>query len=308
MRRGLAFCSLPVAAAVVVASGQTSLQLDAPMFAQAGRTLLSSHWTRAFSVPAIQVGPLQLALFGSVGRSPEALALVLAAGTALLLLAAARVLGVEKPILLAATGLVAVGGGLTAVGYRTGHPADATLPLLWVLAAADARRGHARRAGLLVGLSAGMETWGILGAAVLVLAPRRREACEGALVAGAAAVALYLPFMIGGHFAMLKFRWHVHPPSPLSLLLPDGTVFGWPLRLAQGLFTVSAGVTVGGLLRRSLHALWAVPLAVVAVRLLLDPQLLSYYLAAPQELIFLGAAVGGSRVMALRRMRRESYA
>jgi hypothetical protein len=295
---------VPAAGAAVVASRSPGVQLDAPMFVQAGRVLLSSHWSRAFSLSAVQVGPLQLALFGSVGRSSVALAVVLATATALLMVTCTRVVGVTSEVLLGGTGLLAVGVGLTAVGYSTGHPADATLPLIWILAGADARRGHVRRAGLLVGLCAGLETWGILGVAMLALAPRRREAGVGVLVAAAAALALFVPFMLAGHFAMLGFHWHVHPPSPLSVLVPSGTAFGWPLRLAQGVLSVSAGAAVARRARRSPHVLWAAPLAVVAVRLLLDPLLLSYYLAAPQELVFVGAALGASRLIVLRRMRR----
>jgi len=49
---------------------------DSPLFISAGRTLLSSHWNHAFALSAVQAGPLQLALFGSVGRWHAALALV----------------------------------------------------------------------------------------------------------------------------------------------------------------------------------------------------------------------------------------
>ncbi|HZT93313.1 MAG TPA: hypothetical protein VE985_02395 [Gaiellaceae bacterium] len=281
---------LPVAAAVVdelrhgcIVGGDTHL------FVGAGRTLLSSHWRDAFSSSTVQAGPLQLALFGSVGRSQVALALVLATATVLLLLVAARAAGVTNPVLLGGVGLLGVLSGLTRAG---GHPADAVLPLIWILAAVDARRGHARRAGLLVGLSAGLETWGILGVAVLAFAPRRRDALVGTVAAGGAALALFLPFVLGGHFSMLSFEWRVTPPSPLSLFLPAGTPFGWPLRLAQGAVAVSAGAAVARLLRRSEHALWVVPLAIVAARLLLDPLLISYYLAAPKGPVFVGAAAG----------------
>jgi hypothetical protein len=181
------------------------------------------------------------------------------------------------------------------------------LPLIWVIAASDARRGHALRAGLLVGLSAGLETWGILGIAVLALAPRRRESAEGVAVAAGVALALFLPFMLGGHFSMLAFQWHVRAPSPLSLLVADGTVYGWPLRLAQGALAIGAGVAVSWFLRRSPHALWAAPLAVVVVRLQLDPMLLQYYLTGPQGPIFVGAAVAFSRLKLLQRLRGQSY-
>jgi hypothetical protein len=174
------------------------------------------------------------------------------------------------------------------------------LPLIWILAAADARRGHAYRAGLLVGLCAGLETWGILGVAVLAFAPRRRAAALGTVLAGATAAALFLPFLLGGHFHMLSLQWQVRPPAPISLFVAAGTAYGWPLRLAQGVFAVGAGVVVARLLRDSPHGLWAAPLATVCARLLLDPLLLSYYVAALKGPVFVGAAVVASSLWANR--------
>ncbi|MGZ4340399.1 MAG: hypothetical protein ACXVQ3_10115 [Gaiellaceae bacterium] len=44
------------------------------------------------------------------------------------------------------------------------------------------------------------------------------------------------------------------------------------------------------------------------LRLLLDPLLLSYYLAGPKALILVGAALGAARWTQLRSVRRESNA
>jgi hypothetical protein len=87
-------------------------------------------------------------------------------------------------------------------GYTVGHPTDPLLPLVRILAAAEARRGRTWTAGLLIGLSAGVETWGILGVAVLALAPRLRDAAVGTCVA--AVTAFFAPCVLGGHFAMLS--------------------------------------------------------------------------------------------------------
>jgi hypothetical protein len=297
--------TLPPAAAAVAALHQgLGLDGDSHLFIWAGRTLLSSQWNHAFALPTVQVGPLQLALFGSVGRWHAALALVLTMGTALLVVAAARAAGVKNSALLCAVGLLAVVTGMTEVGLG-GHPADAVLPLIWILAAAEARRGHAWRAGLLIGLSAGLETWGILGVAVLALAPRLRDALVGTCIAGGTALALFAPFVLGGHFEMSSFHWYVSYPSPVSMLVPEGTPFGWPLRLVQAAFAVSAGVAVVRLLRRSPHVVWAAPLAIVVVRLLLDPLLLSYYLAGPKVLILVGVTLGAARWTRVRGPRRE---
>jgi hypothetical protein len=298
--------TVPAAAAAVAALHDGfNVSGDSHLFLEYGQTLLSSHWNQAFSYSAVQVGPLQLLLYGSVGRSTVALALVLSVVTALLVVAAGRVVGLKNPVLLGGLGLLAVLTGLTRIGYGVGHPADPLLPLIWIFAAAEARRGHAWRAGLIIGLCAGMQTWGILGVAVLVLAPRLRDAAVGAGIAAVTALALFLPFMLGGHFAMLSFEWHVFSPSPMSFFVGSGTPFGWPLRLVQATVALAVGVAVARLLRHSPHALWAAPLAIVAARLQFDPDLYQYYLAAPQGLVLVGAAVGAARFLSVRSPGRE---
>ena len=281
---------------------------DGIFFVRYGQVLLSSHWDRAFSNPEIQAGPLQLAFFGSLADKEIAIAIVLGVVTALLVVAAARAAGVRNAGLLAGVGLLAVVAGLTRIGDRSGHPADVMLPLIWVIAADQARRNHTWRAGLLIGLCAGVETRGILGVAVFAFAPRLRDAAVSTLVAAGTAFALFLPFMLGGHFEMLSLAWHVDQPSLMSMLVPVGTPFGWPLRLLQAAGAVSAGVLVARALRHSPHAIWAAPLAIVAVRLLLDPLLNTYYLAEPKALFLVGAAVGAAHWTRLRSTRRESFA
>jgi hypothetical protein len=306
MRRILAWTA-PAAAAAALAPLARGDGGDGWIFVAAGRTLLSADWSRAFARPEVQAGPLQLGLFGSVGRSPVALAVLLGIATALLAVAAARALGVERPDLLVATGLVAVASGLTITGYDSGHPADSLLPLLWILAAAEARRGRVLRAGLVVGLSAGVETWGVLGVAVLALAPDRRRALGGAVAACAVAGLLFLPFVAAGHFATASFRWSVAPHSLLALAGAEGARVGWSLRLAQGALALAVGLIVAGLARRSVHALWLVPFAVVAARLVVDPVVSDYYFAGLEGPALAGAALLASRGLPLR-LRRESLA
>jgi hypothetical protein len=309
MRRALPWVGPAfAAAAVAVLQGGSGGNGDGSLFVGAGRTLLSADWSRAFSQPSVQAGPLQLVLYGSIGRSNVAVAVVIAMATAVLVVAAARGVGVRSLPLLTFLGFLAVVVGLTRQGYEYGHPADAILPLIWILAAAEARRDRVLLAGLLVGLSSGLETWGILGVAVLALAPRLRDAAIGVLAATVVVGALYLPFVLAGHFAMGSYRWQVTVGSAVSLVLPVGSGFGWPLRILQGALAVGAGVAAARLLRQSPHALWVVPLVVVAARLLLDPVLNTYYLAALQGPIFVGATLGAAGVIALRRVRRESYA
>jgi hypothetical protein len=302
MRRFAPWLGPAVLAAVVapLARGDGG---DSPLFVAAGRTLLSSHWRDAFASSSVQVGPLQLALFGSVGRSLDALSIVVGVGVALLVIAAARSAGVVSPRLLALSGLAAVLTGLTVNAFEAGHPADAVLPLLWVVAAAEARRGRVLRAGMLVGLGAGLETWSVLGLAVPALAPRRQEALRGVAAGLGTAIALFMPFVLGGRFEMLSYTWTVSRHSALALVAAPGTHVGWALRLAQGAAALGAGVGVARLARRSAHAVWLVPLAVVVARLALDPLDNGYYFVGVvgPALVGLAAFVGFAPSARLRR-------
>ena len=278
------------------------------MFVRAGRTLLSPAWSHAFADRSIQVGPLQLALYGSVGRSPVVLSMLLAAAAALLVMAAARVAGVERARVLLLAGIAAAVTGLTTHVFDAGHPANALLPLLWVVAAVEARRGRVLRAGLLVGLCAGFETWGILGVAVLALAPGSRRAGAGMLLAAAVAALLYLPFVAAGHFAMGGYEWQVSSQSLLGQFVAPGTSFGWPLRLAQGAVAVAAGALVARRLRNSWHVLWLVPIAIVLVRLALDPRDHGYYFDGVQSVALVGLALVAARGLRLPRVAPEPLA
>jgi hypothetical protein len=273
---------------------------DGSLFVRTGKTMLSGDWTHAFANPAVQAGPLQLLLFGTVGRSSAILAAVLATTTALLLTFSVRSLGVEHPALLALAGIVAVATGLTTHVFDAGHPANGLLPLLWIVAAAQARRGRVVRAAAIVGLSAGFETWGVLGIAVLACAPSARGALRAAPVAVGIAAALFLPFIVAGDFAMGSYHWVVVSRSLLGHVVAPGTSFGWTLRLAQGGLAVATGVGAARLARRSAHALWLVPLAVVVVRVALDPMQSGYYFDGIQAPALAGLVLFASRGLRVR--------
>ena len=309
MKRVLAWV-VPVAAAAAVAPVARGDGGDAWMFVRGGRVLLSADWTRTFANPGIQVGPLQLALYGTVGRVPVLMAIVLSVTAVLLVLFTARAAGVEQPRLLAGVGLAAVATGFTRAGFDAGHPADSLLPLLWILAAVEARRGRTVRAGLIVGLSAGFETWGILGIAVLALAPSARDAARGFVVAVGAAAVLFLPFVASGHFGMSHYRWLVSSQSLVSFVVAPGSAVGWPLRIAQGALALGAGVAVARAARNSRHAVWLVPGAVVVVRLLLDPLDSGYYFVAIEGPALVGLALAAAIGLRLpgRRLAREPVA
>jgi hypothetical protein len=274
---------------------------DADMYAHAGTTMLSGAWRHTYGDPAVQAGPLELALMGlarHAGATQRLFAVTLdVAGAVALMVAAAAFLG-RRARALALLGLAALALRIVGDMYRAGHAAELVVPLLWLLAARDARRGRLARAGLLVGLSAGFELWGLLGVAVLALAPSLRRAWPAAGLAAAVPIVLFLPFVLGGDFQMLTYHWTIAGGLD-ARLLGVNRPFTWPMRLVEGAVAVGAGAALARATRRLEASVWLVPAAVALCRLLLDPVRYGYYwdtllvllliggigiLAAPREL------------------------
>jgi hypothetical protein len=281
-RLGLLAWLGPLGAAALVAALGTRDPADLPYFASAAHTLFSANWADTFADPSLQVGPLMLAVIGAGDRlgGLSLLAYVIEIGLAALIVfvVGRMVRGRQhRAVAQGLAGFGAVALGLTAEAYGYGHPAQVAVPLLWILAALEAREGRTARSGVLLGLSAGLEVWGVLGAPILLLAPGIRRAATGLAAQGAVVAALYLPFALAGDFRMFEYRWKVEGWTLVRLLLPPGDDFPWALRFAQAAVAVLAGVAAAIALRGSVRAVWAVPLAVVAARVLLDPTLYSWY-------------------------------
>src|SRR5438094_4688864 len=262
---------------------------DLVYFIHRGEHLLSSGWASTFADPMLQSGPLQLVVFGAV-RNLTALAFVVELSVAALVLYVTAQIGASDRVRLV-VGLLAVGAGLTHIAFVDGHPAEAIVPLLWVLAAIWAREDRVVLAGALLGLSAGLELWGVLGVPVLLLAPRRRRALAGALVEAAVVLGMFAPFALAGSAHMFQYDWRVSSGTLLSLFVAPGAHFGWPLRLLQSALAVTAGGSVALALRRSVHAAWLAPLAVTLVRLLVDPLSFGWYWLEVEALVLIGAAL-----------------
>jgi hypothetical protein len=293
--RSLLPWALPLGAAAIVAAFGTRDPADLPYFVDASRTLFSAAWANTFADPSLQVGPLLLFLLriGDWLGGLSFLAYAIEVGlAALLVFVLGRVLDgrVHKAAAQTVVGLAAVVLGLTADAYAYGHPAQVIVPLLWVLAALDARNGRTLRAGVLLGASAGLETWGVLGAPVLLLAPTARKALGGVIVQAAVTAALYLPFVLAGDFRMFEHKWKVEWWAPVRIFLSPSTDFPWALRLVQGALALTVGITLALVLRRAVRAVWAVPLAIVAARLLFDPTLYSWYWLGMETLALVAAA------------------
>jgi len=291
---------LAAAATAAVLVDAPGGSMDLPYFVGGAHTLFSTGWLTTYADPGLQAGPLQLGLIGAGDRlaglvgasSTTVLAVLLALASVALLLAAARALLGGHPRVTAALAVVAaaaLGTGLLHGSFFYGHPAQVVVPALWVLAGVAARRGSAVAAGALIGLSAGFEVWGVLGVPALLLAPRRRAALGGLGALSVTVAVLFGPFVVHGPFRMFDYRWDVSGGTLVGLIVAPGTGFTWPLRLVQGACAVLAGATAATVLRRSRAAVWAAPLAVVAVRLALDPTRNGWYMLAFQALALLGA-------------------
>ena len=288
---GGAVLMLVVGAAVVRGfyDGHGYMNPDAYFFAAAGERLFSGSWADAFADPRVQAGPLHQLAMGMLGRLAEMLAVDLrrvllpAVGvvyTAALVIVLRLVLagrGRRSPVLELFAAGIALLGGLTWRAASSGHLAEAFIPLLWILAALAAKRSRPVYAGLLLGVAAGLNVWGLLGAPVLMLAPDIRSMFSGGAVLGGVIVVLYGPFVVFGKVSTLEYEWLITPHSPLRFFVSLGSEVGWSARLAQGVAVVAVAAVAAALGRRSDNAVWAVPLVVIAVRLAVDPLVWSYY-------------------------------
>src|SRR5207344_2361658 len=106
-------------------------------------------------------------------------------------------------------------------------------------------------AGVLIGFSAGLELWGVLGAPLLLLAPRLKRAFAGGLAETGVVVAMLAPFALAGSFRMFEHEWRVATGTLLGLVVQPGTHFGWPLRLLQSALALGGGAAIATGLRRS---------------------------------------------------------
>jgi hypothetical protein len=276
---------------IVVQGGSANLG-DTQYFVVAGRTLFSAHWASTFAQPGVQAGPVEVALYGAAGRLStltgvgvgRLLAPVVELGVVALAIAVVGVLLEDEPMrraVQAAVGTLVVLSGVPSLVFTGGHPADAVIPLLWLLAGREARRGNDLHAALIIGLSASIEIWSVLGAPVLLLAPRLRRLPVAGAVLVAAALIPFLPFAVAGSVRMFDYRWAVSRGSLVSVVLTPGSAFPWTLRLLQGACVLAAGILLALLTRRRAYGVFAVPLAIVGVRLLLDPEFgFGYYFAA----------------------------
>jgi hypothetical protein len=278
---------LLLATVLIWTSGPSPEPVDFTWFGPGGAELLTGRWNSVFGEPAVQAGPFELLPFGVaqvLGVSGVlGWTVVLTASAAASAFLTALVLRPRfapdlRSSVLAAGGTLVVSLAGAAATWTLGHPAEALIPLLWVAAGRLALRDRPVLAAVLVAASTGFEVWGVLGAPVVLLAAHPRFV-RSALAGIAALAVLWLPFAVAGPFRMFSFAWPVLEHSLLHQLQPEATTFPWSLRVLQALVSVVAGTGVALLLRRRDRAWgpWAVTVAVVAGRLVLDPVLATYY-------------------------------
>jgi hypothetical protein len=265
---------------------------DADSFAQAGAVMLSSQWQHTYHDPWLQAGPFEM-LVCLLGRTlggslrGEAVAINMIGAAALLGVATVVVRRSWKPLAILAGGALAV--GIISDMWEWGHPSELFIALVWLLAARAARRDQLLVAGLLVGLSAGFETWGLLGAPVLFLLPQLRRTIAAGSVALLAAAAVYAPFALGGDFHMFDLHWAIVGGVP-GAIFGEGETFSWPMRLAEAVIVVSFGSALAWRLRRFGSSTWIVPALTSICRLTLDPVRYGYYWDTSLVLLLIGVA------------------
>jgi hypothetical protein len=265
---------------------------DADSFAQAASTMLSSHWQHTYSDSWLQAGPFELLVcllgrtFGGSLRG-EAVAINMIGAATLLAVGTVVVRRNWKPLAIVTGGALAI--GIISDMWEWGHPSELFIALIWLLAARAARRDQLLVAGLLVGLSAGFETWGLLGAPVLFLLPQLRRTIAAGVVALLAAAAVYAPFAFGGDFHMFDLKWAIVGGVP-GYVFGSGNTFSWPMRLAEAVIVVGFGSALAVKLRRFGASTWIVPALTSMCRLGLDPVRYGYYWDTSLVLLLIGVA------------------
>jgi hypothetical protein len=229
--------------------------------------------------PELQMGPLTFLLSAPLVLLGHPVGLVAAAvvmeACGLLLLREVHALVQphdalgERAWLLTSMGVMV---GWQSLAIRYGHPDDvlALLAAIWGLRLL--RSGGVLRAAALIAVAIDCKPWIAPLAVVLLMAPRRRWLPAAALVVGLVA-AVWLPFLLHpGTIAAARFTIAVDPTASIRLLgLADARTPVWcrPAQLVLGAVLVA-------LVARTSR--WrAALLAVVAVRLLLDPAAHTYY-------------------------------
>lgn len=290
---------------------------DVTTFAQLGDAVLRGDLARAYADPFNQAGPLQIVgdavLYRAAGVLPAALPVTALAFTVALVpllvagwLAQALIarmadvtsrwlwLGPWLSVLLVAV------LGVDEENVVSGHWWQVPVLVLWVLAGRAVTGDRPLLAGVLVGVSAGLEPWGVFGVLVAVLAPGLRAAAHLAAASAVTTAALWLPFVATGSFRIGDYTWLVRSDSAWAVLVGPGSDFPWGLRILQAALVAGAATwmlirLVRPLLpagdRYLLTACVLTPVVIVLLRVCTDIWFGAYYLTSPSTLLVPAAVV-----------------
>jgi hypothetical protein len=294
--------AVPLVAAATGANRVVGAPADMISFAELGRAVVGGHLAAAYATDTNQAGPLQMLAAAPYPdhllRSMLLLRMTVAVWGAALGVAAMwltrvmrRSFKLPSSALLELTAGVVTAFWLVGGDLFSGHLSELMVPVSWVAAGIAVRRGNPLVAGILLGTSAGWESWGVLGIPIVVLAPRLRDAVLAVVSCVVAASALYVPFVLTGSFALLHHRWPILQGTVDHTLWPHATTFGWDLRVLQAGVCTAIGTGVALAVRRRAAAVWLVPLVIILVRLIFDPTDFLYYWSAAQVAVLAGIAL-----------------
>ena len=243
-----------------------------PSAAGGGLHLYAAH-------PELQIGPLALALavpISAWGGGPLAQVLLTATGLLLLkALADVRVRISERttpPLLLLTTGLLMLPIWSQVATHFT-HLDDALALALCVAAVAAIVAGRPHLTALALAASIDSKPWA-LGFAALIMVLPREQRLRAALLTAAGTALAWLPFVLADPRTLQLGRFtidNVDSSALRALGAQTANTPSWdrPAQLVLGLVVAAVCIHRGR---------WqAVPLAVVASRLLLDPETYPYY-------------------------------
>jgi hypothetical protein len=267
---------------------------DGPYFEAAGRRLLSAAGLHVYAAPGLQAGPWQVGAFGLLARATDWMhlptdstyAVISTLASTALVVIGVRLLRRQLGFAASATaellsGVLAIGWLMTTEVYTSGHPAELVIPALWIAAAAQSTDNRAGRAGILLGLGAGFETWALLGVPVLLLCADWRAAARGVVAAVGVTAATYLPFVIAGPFRMGKATWPVSRASFIHVIAPRLDSFPWSARLLESVVVVGFGVLACWVARRAAAgtsaAVWLVPTVIALAKAISEPSGYDWY-------------------------------
>ncbi len=265
-----------------VASGPPA---DMSSFAEAGRELLSGHIGKVYAGAWNQAGPIQLVISrvllwnGDVVPARPVIGLLNAALMLLALTCCRR--WHSRPIALAARHELVVGSltllWLSSSALWGGHPAEVIVPLCWLWSVRLHSAGKSLPAAAVLALAAAVAPWAVLGFPCLLAARDLRRGIGTAALASAMSLAVYVPFIVSGHFRLLRHRWVIDPSTLIHLIDPGAATANWAVRLLQAAVVAGGCAAVAWHARGRPAALAAAPLAAGLLRIATDPLRFDYY-------------------------------